>query len=161
GERPAIVRPGGVTLEMLTAVLPGVRVAETAMRELKTGEVALSPGMRHTHYAPRGELTLVEGEPGRVEAECKRLYLAAKASGKAVCLLVARERLPVYEGFQSYALGSLQAPETMAHTLFAALRQMDADGVEVIVCEAVESSGIGLAVMNRLCRAAGFRIVGV
>lgn len=161
GETPAIVRPGGVTLEMLRPVLPGVRVAETAMRELKTGEVALSPGMRHTHYAPRGELMLVEGEPDGVEAECKRLYLAAKASGKRVRLLVAKERLPVYEGFEGLALGSVLAPETIAHTLFAALRQMDKDRIQVIVCEAVDASGIGLAVMNRLRRAAGFRTVRV
>ncbi len=161
GDTPAIVRPGGVTLEMLSAVLPGVRVAETAMRELKSGEVAVSPGMRHTHYAPKGELTLVEGEPGRVEAECKRLHQNAKTAGKRACLLVAKERLPVYEGLETYTLGSLQAPETIAHTLFAALRQMDDDGIEVIVCEAVDASGIGLAVMNRLRRAAGFRVVRV
>lgn len=161
GAAPAIVRPGGVTLEMLTAVLPGVHVAETAMRALQTGETAVSPGMRHTHYAPRGELTLVEGAAAAVEAECKRRYQAAKADGKKVCLLVARERLAVYPGLVCYTLGSLDAPETIAHTLFAALRQMDEDGMDIILCEAVDSAGIGLAVMNRLRRAADFRVIRV
>ncbi len=161
GDAPAIVRPGGITLEMLKAVLPDVHVAETAMRALKTGETAVSPGMRHTHYAPKGELTLVEGTAEAVEAECKQRYQAAKAAGQTVCLLVAKERLPVYQGLVSYTLGSLHAPETIAHTLFAALRQMDEDGIDVIICEAVDSAGIGLAVMNRLRRAADFRVVRV
>ena len=159
GEAPAIVRPGGVTLEMLTAVLPGVRVAETAMRPLQSGERAVSPGMKHTHYAPKGALTLVEGEKDAVEAACKRLYRAAEAAGQKACLLIPKERLPVYEGFDAYALGSLNAPETIAHTLFTALRAMDEAEVQEIFCEAVEASGIGLAVMNRLQRAAGFHVV--
>lgn len=159
GEAPSIVRPGGVTLEMLSAVLPGVRVAETAMRPLKSGEQAVSPGMKHVHYAPKGRLTLVEGDADAAEAACKRLYREAEAAGRKACLLVAKERLAAYAGYEAYTLGSLNAPETLAHTLFAALRWMDEAGVQEIFCEAVEASGIGLAVMNRLQRAAGFRVV--
>ncbi|MBN1776591.1 MAG: threonylcarbamoyl-AMP synthase [Clostridiales bacterium] len=159
GETPAILRPGGVTPEMLASVLPGVRVAETAMRPLLDGETAKSPGMRHAHYSPKGRLTLVEGEPDAVEAACKRLYREAEADGKKACLLVAQERLPAYAGYDTHTLGSLRAPETIAQTLFAALREMDETGVEIILCEAVETSGIGLAVMNRLRRAANFHII--
>lgn len=159
GETPAIMRPGGVTSEMLSAVMPGVCVAETAMRPLRSGETAVSPGMRHTHYAPKGKLTLVEGEPERVEAVCKRLYQEAVSRGETACLLVVNERMPVYGGYSAYAIGSVKAPETIARSLFAALRKMDEDTVQVILCEAVDTAGIGLAVMNRLRRAASFRVV--
>jgi len=159
GDTPAILRPGGVTPEMLGAVVPGVRVAETAMRPLKSGETAASPGMRHTHYAPKGKLTLVEGKPDAVEAACKRLYSEAEEGGQKACLLVAEERLPVYSGYNVCPLGRSSTPETIAHALFAALREMDETGAQVILCEAVDASGIGLAVMNRLRRAAAFRVV--
>jgi L-threonylcarbamoyladenylate synthase len=161
GDMPAILRPGGVTPEMLSSVLPGVCVTETAMRPLLDGETAKSPGMRHTHYSPKGKLTLVEGKPNAVEAACKRLYREAETEGKKACLLIAEERLPAYAGYDTHPLGSLRVPETIAQELFAALRAMDETGVEVILCEAVDASGIGLAVMNRLRRAANFHIVRV
>ncbi len=158
GEHPAIVRPGGVTPEMLKAVLPDVQVDAAVMRPLRSGEVAVSPGMRHRHYAPKGSLTLIEGEADKVEAACKRLYREAQARGESVRLLVATEHLPQYKGYATVALGSLKQPETIAHTLFAALRQMDDEGVDTIYCEAVSMAGIGLAIMNRLRRAAAFHI---
>jgi len=93
-----------------------------------------------------------------VEAACKRLYREAQARGESVRLLVATEHLPQYKGYATVALGSLKQPETIAHTLFAALRQMDDEGVDTIYCEAVSMAGIGLAIMNRLRRAAAFHI---
>lgn len=159
GDRPAIVRPGGVTPEMLSAVLPGVRVAETAMRPLQSGEIALSPGMRHRHYAPEGRLTLVSGEPDKVEAACKRLYREAETRGETVRVLIAAERQAQYDGYRTYVLGSLKEPETIARSLFTALRGMDEAKVQTILCEAVDAEGIGLAIMNRLVRAAAFRVV--
>lgn len=161
GETPAIVRPGGVTPEMLRAVLPGVQVADAVMRPLHEGEVAVSPGMRHRHYAPKGRLTLIQGGAEQAEAACKRLYREAEARGETVCLLVFKERLAHYEGFRAVVLGSLREPETIAHTLFAALRQMDDDGVDTILCEAMDTQGIGLAIMNRLNRAAAFHVLKV
>ena len=107
----------------------------------------------------REELTLVGGEPERVEAVCKRLYQAAAARGEAVCLLITQERLPRYEGYDTFVLGTLSAPETIARSLFTALRRMDELGVTVILCEAMDTAGIGLAIMNRLYRAASFRLI--
>jgi L-threonylcarbamoyladenylate synthase len=159
GTVPAIVRPGGVTREMLQSVLPDVQVSETAMRPLRGDETAVSPGMRHRHYAPEGRLTLVGGEADRVEAVCKRLYREAETRGEKACLLVAAERLAKYGGYQTYVLGSLKEPETIARSLFTALRRMDETGVREILCEAMDTDGIGLAIMNRLYRAASFRVV--
>ncbi len=161
GEVPTIVRPGGITREMLATVFKDVRVADSVMRPLKSGEVAVSPGMLYRHYAPRGQLTLVKGAPQAVADACTALYREALQAGKTARILAFTENADRYEGLNSLSIGSLKAPETIAHELFAALRRMDDEGVEVILCEAVATDGIGLAIMNRMCRAAAFRVLEV
>ena len=156
---PTIVRPGGVTPEMLAAVLPEVRVADSVMRPLKKGEKAVSPGMMYRHYAPKGQLTLVKGTPEAVQRACTQGYRQALLSGYTACILVFEEREPLYEGVRTLTIGALSRPETIAQELFAALRQMDDENVQVMFCEVVDTHGVGLAIMNRLCRAASFHIL--
>ena len=160
-EVPTIVRPGGVTQEMLARALGEVRVADSVMRPLKPGEKAVSPGMMYRHYAPRGELTLVQGAPEAVRSECLRRYREAEDAGLKACVLAFAEHAAGYRGCRTLPIGSLAQPETIAHALFAALRRMDDEGVQVILCEAVATEGIGLAIMNRMCRAAAFHVVRV
>ncbi len=160
-ETPVIVRPGAVTREMLASILPTVRVADSVMRPLREGEVAVSPGMMYRHYAPRGQLTLVRGEADAVAAACGNLYREAETAGKTVRILAFTENTGRYAGLKTQSIGSLIRPETIAHSMFAALRGMDDEGVEVILCEAVATEGIGLAIMNRMCRAAAFRVLDV
>ena len=160
-EVPTIVRPGGVTQEMLARVLGEVRIADSVLRPLKPGEKAVSPGMMYRHYAPRGELTLVQGAPEAVRRECLRRYREADEAGLKACVLAFAEHAEGYRGCQTLPIGSLAQPETIAHALFAALRRMDDEGVQVILCEAVATEGIGLAIMNRMCRAAAFHVVQV
>ena len=158
---PIIVRPGGVTREMLLTVLPDVKVADSVMRPLAKGEKAVSPGMMYRHYAPKGQLTLVKGAPEQVQATCLRLYEEANAQGHKACILIPEEHAEGYKHCRTLIIGSLKHPETLAHSIFAALRWMDDEQVEVILCETVETSGIGLALMNRLCRAAAFHVLEV
>ena len=160
-EVPTIVRPGGVTQEMLRRYLPDVRVADSVMRPLRPREKAVSPGMMYRHYAPSGQLTLVKGTPGAVAQACKAQYEQAAAQGKRACILAFAENSHRYAGLTVRQIGSLAAPDTIAHELFAALRAMDDAGMEIILCEAVATEGIGLAIMNRMCRAAGFRVLEV
>ena len=158
-ETPTIVRPGGITLEMLSTVLPDVRVADSVMRPLRKGEKAVSPGMMYRHYAPKGQLTLVKGSPEAVRRVCGELYRRAISDGQTARMLIFEERAPLYEGFDALTIGSLARPETIAQELFAALRRMDDEGVQAMFCEAVDTHGVGLAIMNRLCRAAAFRVL--
>ena len=155
---PTVLRPGGVTPEMLLTVLPEVRVADSVMRPLREGERALSPGMRYRHYAPGGQLTLVTGARENVRALCLAMYHEAVAAGKSARILAFEEHLSDYAGAQALSIGSLERPETVAHRLFNVLRQMDEEGVEALTCEVLPAEGIGLAIMNRLSRAAAFRI---
>ena len=158
GDIPTVLRPGGITPEMLLEVLPQVRVADSVLRPLREGERALSPGMRYRHYAPGGELTLVKGSQENVRALCLAMYREAVAAGRSARILAFEEHLSDYAGAQALSIGSLEKPETVAHRLFNVLRQMDEEGVEALTCEVLPAEGIGLAIMNRLSRAAAFRI---
>lgn len=156
---PTVVRPGGITPEMLLEVLPEVRVADSVLRPLRDGEKAVSPGMMYKHYAPGGTLSMVKGEQGNVERVCRSLYEEAKNDGKTVRILAFEEHLSAYEGLEVLSIGRLSEPETVSHKLFAVLRQMDDEGVEVLFSEVLPAEGLGLAIMNRLSRAAGFRTI--
>ena len=159
GETPCILRPGGVTKAMLETVLPRVEVAGSVLRPLQPGEKALSPGMRYKHYAPVGTVTLVEGQEAQVVAACHKLYQQAEAAGQRACILCFTEHIPQLAGCHVEALGSKKRPEEVAHRLFALLREMDEQQMEAIFSEVMPPEGVGLAVMNRLGRAAAFHTV--
>lgn len=156
---PTVLRPGGVTPEMLLCVLPEVRVADSVLRPLREGEKALSPGMMYRHYAPEGRLLLVQGTPGNVQAACLKHYRQAIQQGKTARILAFQEHLPGYAGTLALSIGWKAEPETVAQSLFATLRQMDEEHIDILLCEVLEPTGLGLAIMNRLSRAAAFRVI--
>ena len=86
------------------------------------------------------------------------MYREAVAAGRSARILAFEEHLSDYAGAQALSIGSLEKPETVAHKLFNVLPQMDEEGVEALTCEVLPAEGIGLAIMNRLSRAAAFRI---
>ena len=146
GARPRILRPGGVTLEMLEGVVGDVDVDEGVLHQLQAGSQARSPGMKYKHYAPKGEVTIVTGP--RAAQEIARLYDAA--AGRAAILAFSQA---------DYGARRVYRLKNAPGELFAALRQLDEDGMETIYAEDVPTTGVGLAVMNRLMRAAAFRVV--
>ena len=145
GARPRILRPGGVTLEMLEGVVGDVDVDEGVLHQLQAGSQARSPGMKYKHYAPKGEVTIVTGP--RAAQEIARLYDAA--GGRAAILAFSQA---------DYGARRVYRLKNAPGELFAVLRQLDEDGVETIYAEDVPTNGVGLAVMNRLMRAAAFRV---
>lgn len=146
GARPRILRPGGVTLEMLEGIVGDVDVDEGVLHQLQAGSQARSPGMKYKHYAPKGEVTIVTGP--RAAQEIARLYDAA--DGRAAILAFSQA---------DYGARRVYRLKNAPGELFAALRQLDEDGMETIYAEDVPTTGVGLAVMNRLMRAAAFRVV--
>ena len=153
---PRILRPGGITPEMIEAVCGAVRVDDAVMRPLNEGERPRSPGMKYRHYAPKGRLTIVQGEEKAVIDRICKLYDAAE--GHAL-ILALDGHIPAYGERRTLSLGPDAAG--MAHTLFDALRKADDLGADMLFSEAVPADGVGLAVMNRLDRAAGFHIIEV
>ena len=159
GREPRVLRPGGVTPKMIADVCGGAGVDPAVMRPLGENEVARSPGMKYRHYAPSGALTIVRGESEAVARSIRRLYDAALAEGRSPLILALEGHLDAYGARRTLSLGADAAG--MAHALFARLRDADRLGADALFSEAVEADGVGLAVMNRLGRAAAFHIVEV
>jgi len=156
GEKPILLRPGGVTLEELQDVLGEVEIASS----LEEGQKPSSPGMKYQHYAPRVPMFLVEGEPVQVIKKIRKLCRENYLKGRKVGLLLTEENKDLY--FEAEAveiLGTRQNPKEIAANLFNGLRRLDASGVDLILAESFEERGLGLALMNRLRRAASGRVI--
>lgn len=159
GSVPHILRPGGITAEQIAQVAGASEVDSAVMRPLAEGEKPRSPGMAHRHYAPNGQLTVFTGDSDRVVQRIQSEYDRAKANGSRPLILSMEAHVASYGDRRIESLG---ADETaMAHRLFALLRDADHMEADVLFAEGVEAKGVGLAVMNRLGRAAAFHIVEV
>lgn len=148
GEHPVLLRPGGITLEQLREVLPDITVNKAVLSELSAGETAASPGMKYKHYAPKTETYLVEGKNFAD-------FVNRKTDAVAVCFLEESEQISI----SKIVYGQSQNPETLAQGLFAVLREVDKTGAKEVYIHAPEKDGIGLAVYNRLIRAAAFKVI--
>ena len=159
GEKPCILRPGGVTKAMLEQVIGQVDVAGSVLRPLEKGEKALSPGMMYKHYSPDGQVTLIEGEESAVVKAMRALYAHADSEGHRACVMCFTEHVEALKDCHPHGIGHRDDTAEVAHRLFATLRQLDEEQMDVIFSEVVPPEGMGLAVMNRLGRAAAFRTV--
>ncbi len=147
---PRVLRPGGVTVEQLREVLGEVLVDDAVLHQLKDGEIASSPGMKYKHYAPRAEITIVRGT-----LENFRAFVAGK---DAFVLCFAGEE-QYFDRAVTY--GEADNDAAQANRLFDALRELDARGAKTVYARCPALSGVGLAVYNRLIRAAGFHLIEV
>jgi len=150
-----VYRPGAVTLEQLRAVWPAT---EAYIRADSTGEepepsAQVSPGLSVRHYAPRARLVLVEGDDlaGRL---AQAVAAACESNERVGLMLPAGLALTVRaEGVRVYPWGSWDDPAELAHRLFAGLRALDDQGVQVIVCPSPKPEGLGVAILDRLRKA--------
>lgn len=156
---PCILRPGGVTQAMLEEVIGPVTVAGSVLRPLQAGEKALSPGMMYKHYSPDGQVTLVEGSEADVVSALRMLHYQAQQNGHRACVMCFSEHVRALAECHPHDLGSMHHPEEVAQRLFETLRRLDDEHMDAIFSEVVPPEGVGLAVMNRLGRAAAFRSI--
>lgn len=159
-ETPArLLRPGGITLEQLEAVLGEVAVDPAVTRLMGAGEQPKAPGMKYRHYAPKAPVTVVTGDPQK-SAE----YIASHAAPEdgIICF---DEFLPLFtrrsETRPVMDLGPAGDKEEQARHIFDALRSFDHTSVPAIWAQCPDATGIGLAIANRLNKAAGFHIIHV
>ena len=156
---PRLLRPGGISLEQLRAVLGQVDVDPAVTRLLGAGEKPKAPGMKYRHYAPKAPVTVVSGDP-KTAAE----YIAAHAAPEdgVICF---DEFMPLFTSRTGTKpvmdLGPAGDKEEQARHIFDALRSFDHTQVAAIWAQCPDTEGIGLAITNRLNKAAGFQIIKV
>ena len=163
---PTILRPGGVSLEALRTVLPDVQHSTRHNHsedhaQLDSG-AQKSPGQLLTHYAPTIPLVLFEGIAETMRTAMLAEVQRRREQGERVGVLVADEDVAMFQdsGALVQSLGNAAAPEQVAAALFAGLRALETAGVQVILCRSFDEHGLGLAVRDRLLRAAGGRVFG-
>ena len=153
GDRPRLLRPGGITPEQLKETLGDLVVDRAVLGQISNDTVVRAPGMKYKHYAPQSPVIIVAGS-----SEAAAEYVKSKfVPGDAV--LCFKEELPLYENYNPTAYGSRSDDLTLSAGLFAALRDLDRPDIHAIYARCPEGGGVAYAVQNRLKKAAGFHIV--
>ncbi len=162
GEVPMILRPGFITKEDFEQIVAEVEY-DRAVLATKPQEsvVAKAPGMKYRHYAPKGQITIVEGEMEAVVRTINALVAEQEKQGIRTAVLCAEETKGNYVCHHIYSLGSLKSEKEISAHLFAALRSFDTEQMEVIYSESFGETRLAGAIMNRLRKAAGYQILQV
>ena len=152
GAVPRLLRPGGVTPEMLREALGELEIDPAVFNKLQDGATAASPGMKYKHYAPAAQVLLLKGSFEQFKA-----YVEQHADENTFALCFAEEAalLPV----QTVTYGSVNNSASQAQRIFDALREVDRRGAKRVFARLPAQDGLGLAVFNRLVRAAAFQII--
>ena len=157
---PMILRPGAITREMLTELIGEVSVDKTLITP-DSKKAPKAPGMKYRHYAPKAELTIVEGEIKEVIAKINSLAAEKLEEGLKVGIIGTEETVECYPAGDVKSIGTREDEATIAGSLYGILREFDNDGVDYIYSEAFATGGIGSAIMNRLLKAAGHHVIHI
>lgn len=157
-EPPRILRPGYVTQEMLDEALGKVDIDITIMKS-DSGQAPKAPGMKYRHYAPKGRLVLVEGAPQQVVSYINSQAAMDRENGEKTGVIGTTEILEQYRADVVKCIGSREKEEDIARNLFSILRELDDEKVTSIYSESFPAEGLGQAIMNRLLKAAGHKVV--
>lgn len=153
---PRLLRPGGIAPEQLETVLGRLEIDPAVYEQLREGQKAASPGMKYRHYAPLAHVTVLEGTADAFFAYVQAYIDAHGAQGVyALCFDTETEHLPV----PGVSYGAEEDPGSQAQRLFDALRELDDRGARRVFARMPEKRGVGLAVYNRLMRAASFEVI--
>ena len=161
GPVPVILRPGAITMEMVRDALGQVEIDPAIVGPIKEGVRPKAPGMKYRHYAPKARMTLVEGEMEQVVRAINRLAREALKQGERVGIICTDETRFCYPAGMIRSVGIRAREETVAHNLYAVLREFDDLEADVIFSESFPDDQIGQAIMNRLSKAAGYHIIKV
>lgn len=151
---PRLLRPGKITPLMLTEVLGEIEIDDAVFEKLLEGQVAASPGMKYKHYSPEAAVVLIKGEFSKFVD-----YVNEKATQGTVALCFEGEEKDLFVPCVTY--GKKNDPSSQAKHIFDALRKVDKMGAKQVFARFPENEGMGLAVFNRLLRAAAFNIIEV
>jgi len=151
GDKPVILRPGSITKSMIENTLDkSVDAPDTFIEDLS---IPRAPGMKYKHYAPKGYVTILDGTHKQIKKYIDNL------NNKDVGIIGSNELCELLDDYNTFKLGSIKDVETIAKNIFLALREMDEQEIKTIYIEAIKDQDLGIAIMNRLLKAANKNIV--
>ena len=163
GEIPVILRPGYITQKMLSEVV-GETELDITIYDSDAAQAPKAPGMKYRHYAPKGELVIVEGEPQRVARYINEQAAAHEAAGLRTGVIATLEQFTQYQATSVNNAGFRFDAHEAAKKLYTFLREFDDEKIDCIYAESFADTmdqGFGQAVMNRLLKAAGHKVIHV
>jgi L-threonylcarbamoyladenylate synthase len=152
-ERPRLLRPGGITPEQLLEVLGDLVVDKAVTAQIDKDAVVKAPGMKYRHYAPERPVIIVSGSREKAVAYIQSKFVPGD---RVLCF---EEELPLYADCDPLAYGREADVNTLSAGLFAALRELDGEGMGTVYARCPVGGGVAYAVQNRLKKAAAFHIV--
>lgn len=162
GEIPTILRPGYITKAMLEEVVGPVTIDKAILADHEDPNLRpKAPGMKYKHYAPKGDLVIVEGKKQAVADMINHLTKADAENGLKTAVIASDENLSLYEADCKINIGSREHEESIAANLYEVLREMDELGVQKMYSESFAGGSLGAAIMNRLLKAAGHHVIRV
>ena len=153
-EPPTLLRPGGITVEQLEAVIGKINIDKGVTQMLDANAVVASPGMKYKHYSPKARIIILNGS---ADEYINYISKNKDSSTGALCYDSDADKLDV----PYVSLGSEADYTAQAHNLFTALRQLDEMGLKTVYARCPDTDGVGLAVYNRLIRSAGFEVINL
>ena len=162
---PVVLRPGDVTSEQIEKILnKKIYYADTdklEAEESSEGFIPRAPGMKYKHYAPNCDIIIFQGSIEKVTEIINKKVDEAVKLNLSPGILATDQTLCYYDKSKVISLGNRNDPEAIGASLFKALRQFDKMKADIIFAEAIDGTGVGKAVMDRLNKAAGYRIIKV
>lgn len=161
GEIPVLLRPGAITVDMIKSISGDLVIDPSILEPMNQKQKPKAPGMKYKHYAPSADLVLIEGEQSAVVAKINTMVKEKQDQGLQVGILCTEETKQLYLAGEVKSIGIRSQPETIASHLFSVLREFDDLKVDLILSESFSSENLGLAIMNRLMKAAGYHVIQV
>ena len=156
GDSLTLLRPGAITRDALLCVCENVNIAPAVTEALAENEKPLSPGMKYRHYAPKAPLVLLDGDDNNIQA-----FILEQAKSERIIVLAYTEEIPLLAGVSTIDVGERNDLSTQAKRLFSALRAADALELDKIYAHLPTQSGLGLALYNRMIRAAAHTVLKI
>lgn len=157
-EPATILRPGGITPSMIGQVLGSVEL-DRGLIDKKSVDKPKAPGMKYKHYSPKADVLVISGNYDDIANWLNQIVLKDEKEGIKSVVLAAKEHIQKYALNNAISYGSIKDASEVASNIFRLFRECDQIGAEKIYVEAIPKDGIGLAVMNRIEKAAGGKII--
>jgi len=157
---PVILRPGYISEEMLSEVLGQVEMDQTIL-DISSNMAPKAPGMKYRHYAPKGDLTIIKGESGAVVSYVNDKIKEHRGNQLKIGIIATDETSALYQADVIKSVGKRNDAPSIARRLYDILREFDDEEVDVIYAESFDQTDMGIAIMNRLLKAAGHKVLEV